>query len=225
MIDKLIKALTAGIAITSEELWENYKNENETAKLEYVVIESDKIELKETPPESEIQEYFEKNKESYEIPEKREGVLVFLNMEEIKREIELAESEIEKYYEDNRAQFKEPEKMRVSRIYLPYEDKEKELVRAEAQNILDKIKAGQDFGELAAKHSKDEKAQQSGDWGLYDWRRLPPEEQEKIKELSKEEISEILELTEGVSIIKMTEKEPEVTKSLEEVSQRIKSIL
>ncbi len=54
---------------------------------------------------------------------------------------------------------------------------------------------------------------------------MPPEEQEKIKELSKEEISEILELTEGVSIIKITEKEPEVTKPLEEVRQRVKSIL
>lgn len=225
MINKLIKALTAGIAITSEELWENYKNEKETAKLEYAVIEADKIELKETPPDSEILEYFEKNKDNYKIPEKREGMLVFLKMEEIKREIELADSEIQKYYEDNLTQFKEPEKMRISRIYLPYEDKEKELVRAEAQNIQDKIKSGEDFGELATKHSKDEKAQESGDWGLYDWRRLPPEEQEKIKELSKGEISEILELAEGVSIIKIIEKEPEVTKSLEEVRQRIKSIL
>ena len=225
MIDKLVKALTAGVAITSEEIWENYKKENETAKLEYVVIESDKIELKETPPDSEIHEHFEKNKDNYKIPEKREGVLVFLKMEEIKREIELSYSEIEKYYEDNLAQFKEPEKMRVSRIYLPYEDKEKELVRAEAQNILDKIKLGEDFGELAMKHSKDEKAQERGDWGLYDWRRLSPEEQEEIKELPKGELTEILELAEGVSIIKMTEKEPEITKSLEEVRQRIKSIL
>jgi peptidyl-prolyl cis-trans isomerase D len=225
MIDKVVQALTAGIAITPEELWENYKNENETAKLEYVVIEEDKIELKETPPDSEIQEYFEKNKENYQIPEKREGVLVFLNMEEIKREIELSESEIKKYYADNMAQFKEPEKMRVSRIYLPYEDKEKEMVQAEAQNILDKIKAGQDFGELASKHSKDEKAPESGDWGLYDWRRLSQEEQEEIKELPKGELTEILELAEGVSIIKMTEKEPEITKPLEEVRQRIKGIL
>ena len=73
--------------------------------------------------------------------------------------------------------------------------------------------------------TKDEKALESGDWGLYDWRRLSPEEQEKIKELSKEEISGILELVEGVSIIKMTEKEPEITKPLEEVRLRIKSIL
>ncbi|UCC38275.1 MAG: SurA N-terminal domain-containing protein [Candidatus Aminicenantes bacterium] len=225
IIDKLIKSLTAGIAITQEELWENYKNENETARLEYVVVEADKIEFKETPPDSETREYFEKNKENYQIPEKREGLLVFLNMEDIKGEIELADSEIEKYYEDNISQFKEPEKMRISRIYLPYEDKEKEMVRAEAQNMLDKINAGEDFGDLAIKNSKDEKAQESGDWGLYDWRRLSPEEQEKIKELSKGDISEILELPEGVSIIKMTEKEPEITKSLEEVRQRIKSIL
>ncbi len=225
LINKLIKVLTAGITLTPEELWEGYKNEKETARLEYVVVEADKIEIKEAPPHSEIQAYFEKNKEDYKIPEKREGTLVFLKIEDIKGEIELADSEIEKYYKDNLSQFKEPEKTRISRIYLPYEDKEKELVLAEAKNILDRIKSGDDFGELAIKHSKDEKALESGDWGLYDWKSLSTAEQEEIKKLPKGEITEILELEEGVSIIKMTEKEPEITKSLEEVKIRIKSIL
>lgn len=225
LINKLIQVLTAGITLTSEELWENYKKEKETAQLEYVVVEADKIELKEAPPQSEIQAYFDKNKEDYKIPEKREGALVFLKIEDIKGEIELADSEIENYYKDNLSQFKEPEKTRISRIYLPYEDKEKELVLAEAKNILDRIKSGDDFGELAMSHSKDEKAEESGDWGLYDWKRLSTEEQEEIKKIDKGEITEILELEDGVSIIKMTEKEPEITKSLEEVRMRIKSIL
>lgn len=43
----LIKVLTAGVAVTEEEIWHNYKTKNESVKLEYVVGEIEKIELKE----------------------------------------------------------------------------------------------------------------------------------------------------------------------------------
>jgi len=225
VINKVIKVFTAGITITPEELWENYESKNESAKMEFVILETDKIELKEEPSSNEIQEYFEKNKEKYKIPEKREAAIVFLKTEDLKSEIELTESEIEKYYKENQAQFEEPERIRVSRIYHPYDEKEKELVLAEAQGILEKIKGGEDFGELAKKYSKDDKAKDAGDWGLYEWKTLSSKEKEEIEKLSEEETSGTVELEEGISILKVTEKKPSAKKPLEEVKERIKSIL
>ena len=78
ILNKVMKVLTAGITLTPEELWESYKNRNESAKMEFVILETEKIELKEEPLSSEIKEYFEKNKEKYKIPEKREAAFVFL---------------------------------------------------------------------------------------------------------------------------------------------------
>jgi peptidyl-prolyl cis-trans isomerase D len=225
ILEKVMKVITAGIAFTPEELWESYKNKNESAKMEFVTVETEKIELKEEPLPSEIKKYFEENKEKYIIPERREAALVFLKTDDLKAEVELAESDIEKYYKENESQFKEPERLKVSRIYLPYDEKEKELILAEAQGILEKIKAGEDFGDLAKKHSKDNKAGVGGDWGLYEWQTLSSREKTEIENLSEGETSGVVELEEGVSILKVTEKKPSVLKSLDEVRERIKTAL
>ncbi len=225
ILNKIIKVLTLGITFTPEELWENYKNSNESAKMEYVILETDKMELKEELTKEEIQKYFEKNKEKHKIPEKREATFVFFKTEDLKKEIELADSEIEKYYKDNLPQFKEPEKMKVSRIYLPYEDKGKEFIAGKAQNILEKIKSGENFDKLAKENSKDKKAEEGGDWGLFEWKSLSSVEQKEIEKLSEGDVSGAVEFEDGISILKVTEKEPPVTNSLEEVKERIKSTL
>ncbi|MGD8534493.1 MAG: SurA N-terminal domain-containing protein [Candidatus Aminicenantes bacterium] len=225
IIEKLIKILTAGITVTPEELWDSYKKKNESVKMEYVIAEADKIELEQELSSSEAQEYFNNNKEKYKIPERREASIVFLKTEGIKNEIALSDSEIEDYYQENEQQFTDPETVKVSRIYLPFEDKEKEIVEAEGQNILEKIKNGQDFAELARLHSEDEKASEGGDWGLYEWRTLSPQEQEEIEKLSEGGNSELIETDEGISILKVTEKKPPRTRPLEEVKDRIQNIL
>ena len=225
ILTKVIKALTAGITLTPEELWENYKNKNESAKMEYVILETDKMELEEEFQEEEIQQYYEKNREKYKIPEKREAAFVFLATDDLKKEIELADSEIEKYYKDNTAQFEEPEKVKVSRIYLPFEENEKEFIAGKAQNILEKIKNGEDFGELAKTNSKDDKAEEGGDWGLFEWKSLSSVEQKEIEGLSEGEVSGAVESEDGISILKVTEKEQAVTNPLEEVKDKIKNIL
>lgn len=225
ILDKLIQVLTAGVSITEDEIWENYKTNNESAKLEFVLAEKDKTELKEDPSSEEIKAYFEDNREKFQIPEKRNGVMVFLKTDDLKDEIELEDSEIEKYYKNNLSQFTENEKVRISRIYFPYEDKDKELVKAEGQNILDKIQRGEDFAEQARMHSKDEKAQDGGDWGLFDWKRLSSKEQEEIEKLAPGQNSDLIELEDGISILKITEKNPSITKPLEEVKARITTVL
>jgi len=225
VLDKVVQFVTAGIPITVEEIFANYKKENQSAKLEYVIFEKEKIELESEPPPSEIQQHFEENKEKYKIPERREGVYIFFRTEDLKTEIELTDSDLEKYYQDNLSQFEEPEQVKVSRIFIPYDSREKEMVKTEGENIRDRITKGESFSELAAKFSQDEKAQDGGDWGFYDWGRLSPSEKEEIENLSAGETSSVIELEDGVSLLQVTEKNPAVTKPLEEVKPRIKSIL
>jgi peptidyl-prolyl cis-trans isomerase D len=225
ILNKVMKVLTAGITFTPEELWESYKKKSESAKMEFVILETEKIELKEEPLSSEIREYFEENQEKYKIPERREASFVFLKTEDLKAEIELTDSGIEKYYVENESQFKDPERLKVSRIYLPYDEKEKELILAEAQGILERIKGGEDFGDLARKHSKDNKANNGGDWGLIEWQELSSREKTEIEKLSEGQASGAVELEEGISILKVTEKRPSMIKRLEEVRERIKSTL
>ncbi len=225
LISKVVDILTAGVTVTPEELWHDYRNRNETAEMEFAVLEVDKLELKEEPSTAEIRDFYEKNREKYKIPERREGSLIFIKTEDLKLNIELSEAEIEKYYRENEAQFMEPEKVRVSRIYLPFEDKDRALVIHEAENILQRIRDGEEFGELAKKFSRDQKAQENGDWGLFEWKSLSAAEKEEIEKLSEGENSGLLELEDGLAILKVTEKKAAVTRPMEEVRERIESIL
>ncbi len=225
ILDKVIQVVTAGVMVTEEEVWENYKNNNDTAKLEYVILELGKIELDQEPDPAELEEYFNQKRDDYKIPEKREADYIFIKTDDLKDEVELTDSELEDYYKDNTARFKEPEKIRVSRIYLPFEEQDREIVLNQAREILEQINKGEDFGELAARRSKDEKAQESGDWGLYEWRSLSKQEQDEITALTQGEVSDVLDLEEGAVILKVTEKVPETTQSFEAVKERIIDIL
>jgi len=225
LLQKAIDLLTAGITVTPEELWNHYRNQKETAKIEYLLLDENKVDLPEEVPASEVKDYFEKNKDKYKVPEKREGTYIFFETEELKKEIQVSQAEIEKYYQDNLNQFKEPEKIRVSRIHLPFGDGEKSTVRGEAGRLRERVTRGEDFGQVARASSRDEKASAGGDWGYYEWRKLPAQESEEVKKLAAGEVSGVIETEEGVSILKVTEKEPEKTQPLEQVSSRIRTIL
>ena len=221
LLEKVTRLLTAGCTVSENEVWENYKNQNETAKIEYLVATIDKIQLDSSPSEAEIQSYFEKNKERYRVPERRQGKYVFLKIDDLKKEITISDAEIEKYYKDNINQFKEPAKIKVSRIYLPYTEADKQQVLSQGEQLKTRLNAGEDFGSLARTYSKDEKASNGGDWGYYDWQNLSPAELEAINQLEAGQISGVIDLGQGVAILKVTEKMPEITRSLAEVKAMI----
>jgi len=225
LLDKTVQLLTAGIAVTPEELWENYKKQNETARIEYLLLQESQIELGQDLPLAELEAYFEKNKERYTIPEKREGSYIFFLTEDLKKDVQVAESEVERYYQENQTQFQEPEKVRLSRVHLPYAGQDKATVQKQAQDLLERISKGEDFSQVARAVSRDDKAKDGGDWGYDEWRKLPAREREEIEKLNQGEMSGVVETEEGLSILKVSEKEPEKTKPLEEVKARIKTIL
>lgn len=223
--EKTIAVLTAGMAVTKAEVWENYQKTQNSAKLEYFLIEADKMELAKPATPDELQTFFSENQENYTIPEKRNGTYVFFDTEEIKSQILLDEGEIEQYYQGNLEQFKDPEKIQASRIFLPLQEKEAPLVLAEAQDILNRINQGEDFGALAKSYSQDDKAENNGDWGLYEWKSLTQAEQDQITAQDQGQISEVIELEDGMAIVKTTLKEPAVQKTLAQVSGQIRALL
>jgi PPIC-type PPIASE domain./SurA N-terminal domain. len=223
ILNKVTRLLTAGVVVSEEEVWENYKNQNDTAKIEYLVAPIEKVQLNFKPTEEEIKSYFEKNKAQYRVPEKREGKYVFLKTDSLKKEIAVSDSEIEKYYKDNINQFKEPAKIKVSRIFLPYTEADKKQVMDQAQSLKNKLNSGEDFSHLAKTYSKDDKAKNGGDWGYSDWQSLSAPEIQAINKLETGQISEVIDTGNGAAIFKVTEKMPEITRSLAEVKAVIQN--
>lgn len=223
LVQKTVSLITAGITVTEDELWDYYKKNNESAKLEYLIIDPAEMELDREPSEDDLKEYYLSHRDKYILPPMREGDYVFLSYQDLKETMEIEESLIEDYYEANQSRFSEPEEITVSRIFISSE--KNESPQESIRNLMEELEAGADFGKLAAQYSDDDKAEEQGNWGQMEWRRLTPQEQEIIHSLEESAFSEPLELEDGYSILKVTEKTPAKQLSLDEVRDRITSIL
>jgi peptidyl-prolyl cis-trans isomerase D len=225
LIGKVVAVLTAGVVVTDDAVWEGYRKQNDSAKVEYLVAETAKVEVPEKPAEAALRAHFDKNTSSYKVPEKRTADYIALKSDDLKKEVTVKDAEVEKYYRDNTAQFQEPEKVRASRIWLPFTASDKEAVLAQARDVQKRAKGGEDFAGLARTFSKDDKAVSGGDWGLFDWKSLSAAETGAVDALAKDGISEVIETETGAAVFKVAEKEPAVAKALAEVSATIKGIL
>jgi peptidyl-prolyl cis-trans isomerase D len=225
LMNKVVHYLTAGIVITDDEVWESYRKQNDSAKIEYLVSEASKVEVKDKPSEAEVRARFVKNPGAYTVPEKRSGQYVFLRTDDAKKGLKISDAEVQKYYKDNAGQFREPERLHLSRVWLPFTEKDKPAVLAQARDVHKKAQAGSDFAALAKTYSKDDKAKTGGDWGLTDWRSLSAKETEAAAKLDSGQVSDVIETETGAAILKVTEKAAATTKTLAEVSATIKGIL
>jgi peptidyl-prolyl cis-trans isomerase D len=225
IMTKVVALLTAGVFVTDDEVWQAYRKANDSAKIEYLVAETAKMEAPAAPTEAELRAHFAKNAAGYRVPEKRTGDYVVLRTADLKKEVAVKDDEIDKYYRDNTAQFQEPETVRVSRIWMPYTAADKAAVLAQAAGIQKRAAGGEDFAGLAKAFSKDDKAAAGGDWGAYDWRSLSAAETEAAGNLDKGGVSGVVETDTGAAVFKVTEKTAAVTKPLADVKPTIKGIL
>lgn len=147
-----------------------------------------------------------------------EQILVQVLIErEILDKIKVNDEEVLEYYEQNKDSFTEKEQVYLYNILLETEE--------EAQDVLEQLKAGGDFSEIAIEKSAGPSATQGGDLGYLTRGTIIPEIEEVVFALELEELSEVIKTDFGFHILKITEKKPETVKALEEVKEDIIDIL
>src|SRR5215212_11988900 len=79
--------------------------------------------------------------------------------QEVDRRVYLGFSpdEVKKYYDSHQDKFRKPEGLKLSEIYLSTNGKDEASVKARALELIAQIRAGADFGALAAANSEREK--------------------------------------------------------------------
>jgi peptidyl-prolyl cis-trans isomerase C len=121
------------------------------------------------------------------------------------------------YYEQNTAKFRQPESARVRVISTKNEEK--------AKNVLDLLKKGEDFGNVAARMSEDNYRIKGGDIGEIHRGRIYPKLEEAVFSLKPGESSDLI-WTEGMwFIVKVEARRPERQLILDEISEKLKQDL
>jgi len=149
-----------------------------------------------------------------QIKKMTEQILVQALIErEILDKVDVNDEEVSEYYEQNKGNFTEKEQVHLYNILLESEE--------EAQDILEQLKAGGDFSEIAKEKSTGPSAAQGGDLGYLIKGTIITEIEEVVFALEVEELSEVIKTDFGFHILKITEKKPEIVKTLEEVKEDI----
>ncbi|MBG9454560.1 hypothetical protein ABE61_10965 [Lysinibacillus sphaericus] len=124
-----------------------------------------------------------------------------LTKDVIATSIDISDEEVAQYFEDNKDSYGQKEEVVASHILLEDE--------ATAKDVLAKIKAGEDFADLAKTYSIDTTTNEAGGEIGYISRGQMEEQFEEVAfGLEKGSISDIVQTSEGYHIIKVTDKVP-----------------
>jgi peptidyl-prolyl cis-trans isomerase C len=154
--------------------------------------------------------------------------------------VNITDGDIKKFYDDNPAKFEEPEMVHVSHILLGTRDAasqtelsadEKAAKRKQAEALLKRARAGEDFTALAKQYSEDPGVKQNN--GEYTFphasadprRAMVTEFEIAAFALQTNEISDIVTTQYGYHIIKLIEKIPAQKVELAKISSKVKDFL
>ncbi|WP_433595657.1 peptidylprolyl isomerase [Lysinibacillus xylanilyticus] len=128
--------------------------------------------------------------------------------------IEISDEEVAQYFEDNKDGYGQKEQVVASHILLEDE--------ATAKDVLAKVKAGEDFSELAKTYSIDSSTNEAGgEIGYISRGQMDEKFEEAAFGLEKGSVSDIVQTSEGYHIIKVTEKVPEEVAVFEDVKDEV----
>jgi peptidyl-prolyl cis-trans isomerase SurA len=135
-----------------------------------------------------------------------------LTQEVIRREvgshINITHDEAMKYYQEHQKEFIKPEQVALSAIEIKTEGKKESEIpelKAKAQKLHDRVKDGEDFGELAKRFSDGSTAQQGGYLGVYKRGELSKELEDTVFKMNKNDLTDVIETKQGFLVLKVME--------------------
>lgn len=146
------------------------------------------------------------------------------------KDISITPQQVKDFYDRNREDFKHGAQIRVSHILIRVPDgasaADRASARQQATALLDRLKAGADFGDVARANTQDaNSAALGGDLGYIDKGDMDPAFEKAAFALSPGQLSGVVSTPYGFHIIKMTGRRDAGYESLADVQDRIKAAL
>lgn len=148
---------------------------------------------------------------------------------EIYEKLVVTDEESRWFYDNNPNFFEKPEQVRASHILAKMADDDDEETKAAArqkiEDVQEKIKAGDDFEQLARTYSEGPSRTQGGDLGYFDRQKMVKPFSDAAFRLQPGEISPIVKTRFGYHIIKVVDRKPETKLAYEDIKPRLEESL
>jgi len=146
---------------------------------------------------------------------------------EVVEKVTITDDQARAFYKDHGDDFKTPEMIRVRHILIKTEssasEEEKKKAKLKAEEVLKKLKAGEDFSKLASEVSEDPGTKdKGGELDFFPRGTMIPAFEEVAFALKPGEISGPVETEYGYHLIKMEEKKTAILEPYEKIKANVK---
>ena len=144
--------------------------------------------------------------------------------EEVYRNVTIPKADMQKYYDEHKAEFVRKESVSVREILISAGDKSPAAVAAadkKAKDIVDRIRKGEKFPELARQYSDAETAKEDGMLGTFTKGQLNPAIESVVFPQKKGFVTDPIRIDAGFEILKVEERTAEGQASFDEVQNEI----
>lgn len=140
---------------------------------------------------------------------------------------DVTDADLERYYADNELRLTLPEQIRVRHILITWKPMgkpdDRAYIREQMLPILERARAGEDFAALAREFSDDFATRQvGGDTGLFRRGEMTPAFERAAFALAPGEISDVIETSFGVHIIRLEERRAEELLALDDIDDQLR---
>jgi peptidyl-prolyl cis-trans isomerase D len=186
--------------------------QNELRSVNYVVLGPEQAGVIPQPTDEELGKYFDERKIMFRAPEYRKIDVVAVTPTELAKWMEISDDDIKSTYQKEISRFTTPERRHIQQIIFP--------TMADAQAAADRIKSGTSFAAIAAERGLKE---QDTDLGTVAKSTIvDPAEADAAFALKEGEVSAPVQGRFGAILATVLKIEPQVTKSLADVSTQIR---
>jgi peptidyl-prolyl cis-trans isomerase SurA len=143
---------------------------------------------------------------------------------EVGSHITVSDEEVSKYYEAHKAEFVRPEQVALREIVVSTEGKKPEELpdlKKKAETALKRVQDGEDFGEIAKRLSDGSTKSQGGFLGVYKRGELSKELEDKVFQMKRNQLTEVMETKQGYLVLQVLEHYDEGEQALAKVKNEI----
>ncbi len=143
---------------------------------------------------------------------------------EVSSRVIVDHAEVAKYYQDHQDEFQRPEQVVLREILVSTADKtpdEVTTLQKKAQGLLDRVRAGDDFGQLAIHFSDGPTAKDGGELGTYERGQLAKDIEDKVFALDRNGTTDVIQTKEGFLILQVEQRYEAGLQPLDKVEDEI----